>query len=287
VIDVRDVWPDVYLNALPAFARSAARLLLSRQFGLARRACRHASAITAVSRTYLSWALKLAGREARNHDAVVPLGYEPCPCPAAELDKHVAMLRHRGIDPTRPTCFFAGRLERSYDLLTAINAARRLDAAGRNDLQFVVCGDGAGMAAVESRARGLDNVHFLGWVKPATVQAVASISSIGLCAYASDATQSVPNKPFEYMASGVAVVSSLQGEMMDLLDRYQCGLTYRAGDADSLAKCLAQLLNAPKRLDRMRSNALDAWTRHYRSRDIYAGFADRLAAIAKPLANAA
>jgi glycosyltransferase involved in cell wall biosynthesis len=287
VIDVRDVWPDVYLNALPAIARPAMRLFLAGQFRLAERACRYATAITAVSRSYLNWALKLAQREVGESDAVVPLGFEPDPVPAAALTDRISMLRRRGIDPARPTCFFAGRFERSYDLATVIDAARRLRDRGRNDVQFVLCGDGAQMATIQSRACQSGNVHLLGWVDPATMQAVASVSSIGMCAYASDATQSVPNKPFEYMAARVAVVSSLQGEMAELLDKYQCGLTYRADDSNSLANCLAMLLDNPALLERMRCNAFEAWTRHYKSGDIYAGFVKRLMNIPANLAKAA
>jgi glycosyltransferase involved in cell wall biosynthesis len=286
VIDVRDIWPDVYLNALPRIIRPATRLLLARQFQSARRACRGASALMAVSQSYLQWALKLASRAANQHDTVVPLGYEADVVPAEVIRARMAPLAGRGIDPRRPTCFFAGRFERSYDLSTVVDAARILQSEG-NDLQFVLCGDGAHLARVAKQARGLRNVAFLGWVDTVTVQAVASFSCIGLCAYARDATQSVPNKPFEYMASRVAVVSSLSGEMAELLDRHQCGRTYHANDACSLADCLASLLRSRDELDRMRTNAYEAWSHHYRSADIYADFARRLTDLTRRLALAA
>jgi glycosyltransferase involved in cell wall biosynthesis len=287
IIDVRDTWPDVYLNALPSPARPASRLLLARHFRLAKRVCRNAAALTAVSTKYLEWALTRAERDARASDTVVPLGYEPNPISAEKLQSAVASLRKRGIDPARPTVFFAGRLERSYDLKTVVQAARQLEAAGEHDVQFVVCGDGAGMRSLVRQAHGLRNFHLLGWVDPATVHAVASISMIGLCTYARDATQSVPNKPFEYMASRVAVVSSLQGEMADMLRRYHCGLTYCPGNADSLTSTLKLLLDRPELCEQMRSNAVGAWARNYRAHDIYARFVNCLEQLAAPCAQAA
>jgi glycosyltransferase involved in cell wall biosynthesis len=287
VIDVRDVWPDVYVNALPKVARAGARLLLARQQRLASRACRDATALTAVSRTYLDWALSHAGRDASVHDAVVPLGYERVEVPANTVQQHIAELRGRGVDPARPTCFFAGRLERSYDLATVIDAAKQLLSDGRSEWQFIFCGDGVQLAALQRRAQGMRNIFFLGWVGPAMVQAVASISCVGLCAYAADATQSVPNKPFEYMANGLAVVSSLNGELAELLRRRECGVTYQAGVPTSLSKCLVELQNHPARLERMRAAAFKAWSNDYCSREIYADFAQRLAGIALPLASAA
>jgi glycosyltransferase involved in cell wall biosynthesis len=279
VIDVRDLWPDVFLHALPSVARPLGRWLLAPYYRLARRACRQADAIVAVSQTYLDWALELAGRERQPRDLVVPLGFEPEPVPADEMQEKVATLCRRGIDPQRPICLFAGLFERSYDLATVVEAARRLEAAGRGDVQFVLCGDGSSMPSLRRRAAGLHSVHLTGWVDAATLQAAASIATIGLCAYADGALQSLPNKPFEYMAGRLAMVSSLPGEMAALVARHQCGLTYRAGDADSLADCLTSLLSNRRQLESMRRQAYDAWSRHYRSCDVYGRLADRLTSL--------
>jgi glycosyltransferase involved in cell wall biosynthesis len=287
VIDVRDLWPDVFLNALPTAARRAGRLALVPYYRLARRACRQADAIAAVSQSYLDWALRLACRTQQPRDMVAPLGFELDPAPVDLLRDSLAVLRSRGINPALPTCLFAGLFERSYDVETVVEAARRLDASGRTDLQFILCGDGAKMPTVRRRARELLNVHLLGWVDAPMLEAARSISSIGLCAYAADATQSLPNKPFEYMAGRLAIVSSLPGEMPDLLQRHQCGVTYRAGDAHSLARCLVELAAAPKRLAAMRENAYQAWSKNYRSRDIYSRFVDHLTTLTAAAAKAA
>jgi glycosyltransferase involved in cell wall biosynthesis len=171
-------------------------------------------------------------------------------------------------------------LERSYDLETVIDAACRLSAAGGNQLQFILCGDGSKAAALARRADGLRNVHLLGWVDAAMLQAAASISAIGLCAYANDALQSLPNKPFEYMAGRLAIASSLTGEMAALIEGHQCGVTYRAGDRESCAAALSRLAADETRLDAMRSNAYEVWSRQYRSSHIYGRFVEHLEGMA-------
>lgn len=287
VIDVRDLWPDVFLNALPGPAKRTGRFALAPYYRLARQACQRADAITAVSQSYLDWALHLAGRSRQPHDSLAPLGFEPAPVPEETLQDKVAELRARGIDPERPTCMFAGSFERSYDLTTVIGAARRLRAAGRRDVQFVLCGDGSTLPACQRLAAGLDNVHLLGWVDAATLRAVASISSIGLCAYAHDALQSLPNKPFEYMAGHLATVSSLSGDLAALLEQHDCGVTYRAGDAEYLACSLRRLVDNPARLQTLCSNGYNAWRRNFRSSTIYSRYVDHLTALTTSTARAA
>jgi glycosyltransferase involved in cell wall biosynthesis len=274
VVDVRDLWPEVFANALPAAARPLGRLLLTPYYRRAARACRKATALTAVSQGYMDWAIDLAGRRRDPRDLVVPLGFEQMPREA--LHANIEKLRQRGIDPSRPICLFVGLFERSYDLETVIDAARRLMNSGRSDVQFVLCGDGSKMPKLKRQAADMPSVHFLGWVDATMLEAVASISTIGVCAYATDALQSLPNKPFEYMAHGLAVASSLSGEMAQLLTHHQCGLTYPAGNAAALAECLVGLLTDQRLLASLRSNAFQTWSNNFRSSGLYARFVDHL-----------
>jgi glycosyltransferase involved in cell wall biosynthesis len=287
VIDVRDLWPDVYLNALPSPLRPAGRVLLGPYFRAARRACAAATVLAAISHSYLDWALRVARRPYRDGDFVAPLGFEPEELSSQSLKQQIDRVENLGIDPKRPICLFAGSFERSYDLETVIDAARRLKSAGRDDVQFVLCGDGSRMAMLERRAAGVCNVFLPGRADAALLQGLRSVSVIGLCAYSRDAFQSIPNKPFEYMCGRLAIVSSLTGEMAELIKRHQCGLTYRAGDAESLARAIGGLLNDPARLSAMRSNGYRAWSENYRSDAIYERFVRRLENISSAAAKAA
>lgn len=282
VVDIRDPWPDVFLNALPHAARNMGRLALGPYRRLAERICREADALVGVSQGYLDWALALAGRTQQSQDAVVPIGFEPDRVSAEKLQSNLAMLHARGIDPQLPTCLFSGSFERSYDLETLIEAAHRLSDDGQSNVQFVLCGDGSKRAALERRAHQLriKNMHFLGWVDGAMLQAAASISHVGICAYAADATQGLPNKPFEYMAGRLAVVSSLRGELADFLRKYGCGVNYDAGSASSLANAIRRLALDPALLESLRDAGHSAWRRHYRSQSIYSQFVDHLASLA-------
>jgi glycosyltransferase involved in cell wall biosynthesis len=287
VIDTVDVWPDVFANAFPPALRSLGRFALAPYFRMARQACREATALTAVSPSYLDWALRQARRSRRESDLVLPLGFEPTGSAESSRQLHLAELRHRGIDPARPICMFAGLFERSYDLETVIDAAKRLGQTDSPAVQFVLCGDGGKMDTIRRRAQGLSNVHLLGWVDADMLQVVGSIAQIGLCAYTPSAMQSLPYKPFEYMAARLAIASSLPGELDQLVESEACGMVYRAGDANSLARCIRDLLDQPERLESMRNNSYHAWHTKFRSRDIYSRFVDHIANVASLPAQAA
>jgi glycosyltransferase involved in cell wall biosynthesis len=67
------------------------------------------------------------------------------------------------------------------------------------------------------------------------------ISHVGLAPYATNTCMSLPNKPFEYFAGGLPVVSSIQGELKQVLADNDCGRTYRADSIDELCHIFREL----------------------------------------------
>lgn len=269
VVDIRDLWPDVLLQAIPARYRRVMQPTLFPWRCLNRRTLRHARGIVAVSQSYLDWGLRQAGRDAGPMDRVFPIGHpsrEPERSPDAAESSPLAAA---GVDPRHLVCCFAGQFEQSYDLETVIDAARRLWDAGVRDIQFVLCGHGGKAEALQARARGVGSVVFPGWVGPSELAAVMRQSQVGLACYAAGALQSVPNKVAEYLSAGLAVVSSLRGEFQSMLAEGSFGVDYTPGDAAMLAAVLVSLRDHPERLGELQRNAERFFTRRFRVSVIY------------------
>jgi glycosyltransferase involved in cell wall biosynthesis len=269
VIDVRDPWPDVFLTAVPPAFQAPLRLALSGYFRQAQRICHSASGLTGVSQTYLDWALSFARRKQDGRDSVFPIGFEPPSQPDATPASEIALLESLGIDPRKTLCTFAGQFERSSDLWAVIEGARYMQVLGRDDLQIVLCGRGRFEKALRRRARSLDNVTFTGWLSGPDLCAVMRRSAVGLATYAADATQTLPNKPFEYMACRMAILSSLPGELQEMLARHQCGLNYEAGNGRSLADTLQRLVDQPAELAAAQVRAYQLWENEFQTTAIY------------------
>jgi glycosyltransferase involved in cell wall biosynthesis len=289
IVDIRDPWPDVFLRAVPPSWRGALRVALKGYYRQAQNICRAASGLTAVSQTYLDWALGLARRHQQPHDQAFPIGFE---LPPDELEpaEEAALFQRLGIDRRKTLCTFAGQFERSSDLGAVLEGARYLQVLGRDDLQLVLCGRGRFEASLRRRARWLGNVTFTGWLKGPELCAVMRRSAVGLATYAADATQTLPNKPFEYMACGMALVSSLPGELEQLLARHQCGVNYTAGDGRSFADAVQLLADSPTELAEARRSAHQLWRDEFQTSAIYprmVEFLEQHAALAAPPARLA
>jgi glycosyltransferase involved in cell wall biosynthesis len=123
VLDVRDLWPDIFLQPAPRWLRGALRALLWPYFAATRRALSGADAIIAVSGSYLEWGLAGAGRAGRPPDRVYPLAYDL----PEQLDSARAagleMFRRLGVKSDCIVCLFAGTLGRTYDLSPVLECA--------------------------------------------------------------------------------------------------------------------------------------------------------------------
>ena len=66
VVDLRDMWPDIFLEAAPGMLRPFARAGVWSLRASARRALRQATALFGITDEFLAWGLELAGRSLKS-----------------------------------------------------------------------------------------------------------------------------------------------------------------------------------------------------------------------------
>jgi glycosyltransferase involved in cell wall biosynthesis len=257
LIDVRDLWPDAALNMVPRVLQPLGKLLLRRAMRANRRILSQATGILAISRGFMHWGLRHAGRPPGPHDGVYFMAY-PRDADVNTLDRRRAseQWEARGVrgDGTF-RCSFLAAIGSLYDMDVVLAAARRLRQAGDEKVQFVLCGDGPRVARLRKNAAQLPQVVVPGWVDSAEVQVLLENSHTGLIPYRAGAHTALPNKAVTFFAAGLPVVSTAGGELAGILATRDCGLTYRCESADDLLATLDVLRSEPNTRQRLGSNA--------------------------------
>jgi glycosyltransferase involved in cell wall biosynthesis len=270
IVDVQDLWPDIFLNAVPLYLRPLLRLVLVRSFNSVARTMRRATSIVAVSPSYLAWALGYARRPGRAADRVFPLSYTMYEPDEGEIAASDCRLRQTlNITPDIDVITFIGQFGDSYDVETIVEAAGRFAQRGDTRVRFILAGDGNKNAVLRAAARSLPNVSFTGWVDQVTALALLRLSTVGLVAYAAHAPQSLPYKVFDYMAAGLPVVSSLRGDFDEIIVRERIGFQYEAGNAESLASAVDRAVGDRHELAQMRDRVTSLFAREYAGRVVY------------------
>lgn len=282
IVDVRDAWPDHYLSMAPASLRGLARLLLFSEFRRTRRVFEGVTGISAISDTYLTWGLRHAGRSRRPADGVFPMGYPTVSQATAQaLESAQDELAARyDVDDSQLVLAFVGTFTTAFDLATVIEAARQLAQRAYPRVRFMIAGEGDQASALRAQAAGLDNLIFTGWLDQISVRALLGLSSVGLAPYCDDSVISLPNKPFEYMAAGLPMLSSLPGELERLIAEHQIGLHYEAGDVQSFVEKVVWLAEHSSERAAMGQRSRALFEERFRADLIYPRLAAHLEIVA-------
>lgn len=274
-LDVRDLWPDVWVESARGPKRLAARAAAPAYARLAASAFRDATGVLGTTESFVAWGARRADREPRATDLVVPIGYPRWErLEGARVEGILATLAVRRDVPLRVV--FLGTLGAQFDLDPVLKAAAGLSGG---EATFVIAGGGESLAAVRSAAAHLPHVLVPGRVDDEVVRALLQWGNVGLAPYRDTEhwRQNVGNKPYEYMSGGLAVLGGVGGALADLVARHACGATYAPRRPDSLRDLLRAYLDDPALLDRAGANARLAFEKHFSCDRTYGGLAEELA----------
>jgi glycosyltransferase involved in cell wall biosynthesis len=274
LLDVRDLWPDILLTAIPNVIRPIGRLILYPFFNKMKYACQNASGICGVSKEYVQWGINQANRLITSRDKIFYLGENTYEISLSDRKSCLSIIHEKGVDTQKTLCCFAGLFEKSYEIETVIKAAHFLQNKNETKIQFVLCGTGSKLEHVKKSASGLKNVVFMDWCDQKLIHVVGSLSSIGLIPCSRDAMQSLPNKPFFYMSHGMILASTLRGEMNEIISDYDIGFTYEFGNYIQLATNISNLVYEQKKLDAMKCRSLELFKKQFKISNIVTEFAN-------------
>lgn len=281
VLDLRDMWPDIFVDHAPLVLRPLARLALKPMFRQAEEVCRDADALIGITDSFVEWGLGKAGRRKGEWDKAFPFAYNPDPPAAdklAEADRFWDTLGVLKKDNPFTVCFF-GSINRQFDFKTIFEAFR---AAG-DRARLIVCGSGDKFAYVKSLAGGQNNILFPGWVDAPRIYSLMRRSHAGLDPLSDryDFLASINNKAVEYLSAGLPIISSpCRGELFNLLQKYQCGVSFNPGDSAALAGIISRLAAVPLEVTRMAEGAAKCFEENFVAEKVHSEMFSHLQLIA-------
>jgi glycosyltransferase involved in cell wall biosynthesis len=148
---------------------------------------------------------------------------------------------------------YLGLMEEPRGLCILLDAAALLAQRGV-PFRLTLYGDGRELPRFRARAQALgltsEQADFRGHVPNAQALAALSTADVGIIPHFADEAWhlSVPNKLFDYMAAGLAVVTSNARPAARIVRESGAGLVYRHPDAGELADAIASLADPELRL---------------------------------------
>lgn len=246
LLDVKDQWPSIFLEAMPVSLRKFGKLGFWPYFYYSKKALRQASGLSSMADSFLQWGLDFAGREKGPYDSVFPLTSPPWQSEDRNLEKARLWLDNQGINDGRQDfrLVFIGSHTAVFDFEPVREAALTLWQIS-DKIQFVICGDGELSAQLRSMMQNIPNVIFPGWIDSSQIKALAERSHVAVTPYKNNDsfTKSIPNKVIDALSLGLPIISPLHGEVADLISSYNVGIRYGTDSGKSLVQCIQMLMD--------------------------------------------
>ncbi len=281
VIDVKDFWPQVFVEAFPVYLRRIARVLLSPYFYLGRHAIARASAVTSMTDSFLSELMAFSGRQRSPLDGVLPLSPKPKFLAQHEEEMIGRLWAERGLDLSHQRRFiFVGSLSRAFDFEPLYVAMSKLQEL-YPDVELVICGSGEEENKLKEKFSKFEKVYFPGRINNESISFLMKNSLATLAPYKSTPNfiKNFPNKIIDSLSYGVPVISGLNGEVQDYIQQHKLGI-FCEGSGDSWFKAMVSLINDPALQKRMSESALCVYEKIFSFDVVYGSFVEKLEMIA-------
>jgi glycosyltransferase involved in cell wall biosynthesis len=250
IVDIGDLWPELFKIALPRPLRRFEKLIFSPLYFKRHWFLNKAAGIISVSDAYLEIAKKLnnAGFFKRIYWGVnlenfkngisVDIKYEK------EIDEFWLI--------------YAGTLGDNYDTKGLMECAKLLESSNTKYRLFIA-GDGNLKYYVQDfiRENKLKKTIFLGRVEPSFLVSFYKKCDVALSTYAEGSTVSMPIKAFDYLAAGLPMINSLGYDLRSLIEKYQLGFNYKAGNHIELFNKIKLLIHNKSNLEIFKKNCLE------------------------------
>ena len=274
IIDIRDLWPDIFLEKFPGPLEPVGRLLLRPLFKKAQWIMKHATSITGCSPAFVQWGLEYAKRLPKETDRSFFLAYPKASLSLQTENEGNNFWETLKIQKEDFIVSFIGSITSKTEAEILVEAARILQHLPR--IKFVVCGQGDKLSQIKQQASGLQNILFPGWINQPQIVTLMQRASVAILPYPSsnDFCGNFPNKAGEYLSGSLPILSSINGALKTFLQTHQCGFTYENHKASQLTDFICQLFYDPEKLKEMKKNAYRTYQDYFNEEIVYDAYCD-------------
>lgn len=275
VIDIRDFWPDIFVQPFNGILKRAAKAAVNVIYGKKTRyVMQNADKVIGVIPRAIGLAEKY-GRTISTRDHPVFLSYKRNVILEKELAEATEFWEERRVTPNYFIAVYVGSLTDTFLYSVVIEAAKK----NRNGkVKFVICGGGPNLSRCAEETEGCSNIIFPGYMNLPQMHALCGIAKVGLLPYKnkSDFIDSVPSKFSEYLSYGLPILTTLKGLSKAMVESENCGSYFST--ADELNGLIEKYANEETFRMEQKRNSLRLFEKRFNAVDVYSGLLDEIKA---------
>lgn len=272
ILDIKDLWPTIFIDTLPGeFTKTIGKSLLYPYYLIAKNIIRKANGISSMSHSFLKWAYNFSKKNTSTYDIIVPLTSPEIVEKSDELKTADEWWNSIDIkNDGKPRVCFVGSHSQAFDMQPIHDAAMYFHSKNI-PCDFIICGHGPLSEEWKGVMKDLPNVFFPGWIDRTKTKALATRCMAALAPYKNteDFVFSLPNKILDSLSLGLPILSPLKGEVHKMINEEKVGLIYGEVSNVSLQSCIEKLMSNKKLHSEISDNAYKLYKKNYSYTAVY------------------
>jgi glycosyltransferase involved in cell wall biosynthesis len=239
IVDVKDAWPEIYVQSLGSNLKRIALALLWPYTLMMKSIFRKSLGINSVTEDFLSWSLSKIPRSKSSFDQVTYLTSAEKLFSKDDIAEASSYWDSCGVPNDEiENIFFLGTINNVYDFDQVIYAARN------SKFRYIIAGDGPNRDLILSQENLPSNLFLPGWINEIQAYVLASRSKAAIAPIRNrnDFAMNITNKFFDAMRFGVPMVTSIKGIAAKTIDENRVGISYESTKENSLLLAINGLM---------------------------------------------
>jgi glycosyltransferase involved in cell wall biosynthesis len=251
IVDILDLWPEIFITIFPRFLIKFEKILLSPLYIVRRWFFNSAIGFTAVAPDYLN----IVGSNNENKKKeVIYIGISNSVEDGPYFD-NTSLVPHKNSDEV--WLVYAGTLGRSYDIESIMKLSLLIRDRGLVNVKIMVAGDGEMKIGLEEflKSNSGINLFYLGKLNEDHLKRLYRLCDIAISSYSKSSPVSMPLKVYDYFYYGLPIINSLDREVSRLVRDMEVGIQYEPGNVESMWCAFISLYQSKELRIRLANNS--------------------------------
>ncbi len=273
IVDVRDKWPDNFLDPFNRYLKKFITIFLFFEYRMIKYIFKHSNHIISISSGLLNWAKGFLTDPINKNCTVLYLGSEKLK--SVSNNKNFSNVINKLNN--KIVILFFGTFGFYHNPQIILELAKK---CSKNNFHFIIAGKGFYEDELNKLANNLDNVSFVGWLNIDELNFILTYCNLGICPVGSNLNYDFfPNKAFTYMSAGLPLLNGFSGDIKEDIDKFSIGYNYDS--LDDLFKFILYLELNPNHISYMKNNISLIYDDYFSVNIIYKKYADIVLSLLK------
>ncbi len=278
ILDIKDLWPSLFLEPFPKLLKPLARILFHPYFYIAKKTMRNSYSICSMSDDYINWTTNFSRRKSNSKNIIAPLSTRMQILNENDMENARNWWKKFGIiEKNTSRFYFVGNINSSYDFKHLRESLEQLKES-KIDFQFIICGDGSELEKTKLLFKDFSNIVFPGWIDYPKIKVLGELSNSAIIPYKNieNFQLNITNKVSDALSLGNPIISTIDGLLAKFIEENNVGFTCTKKSGINLYYAISTLIQDKYLRAKMSENCIEIYNRSFNADNVYKKLVKRM-----------